>query len=136
MVIFVENPITQCYWIGCIQDEFMNPWFLDPQQGPGGIYPRRFIQRFKKKVKGYLQQNITKNKQTYIKEIIDRFLRFTIQFSCVLSTQGLLQDHKRADNVSRPTRYINTVYGWNTPGPLDKRNGAPKGKYGEKGQRN
>ena len=53
----------------------------------------------------------------------------------MLSTQGLLQDpYKRADNVRARRDIPNTVYGWNTPGPLDKRNGAPKGKYGEKGQ--
>ena len=40
MVIFVENQPNQCYWIGCIQDEFMNHMVpgSTPTTRPGGIY--------------------------------------------------------------------------------------------------
>ncbi len=137
MVIFVENQPNQCYWIGCIQDEFMNHMVpgSTPTTRPGGIYQEDLSNDLKGKRLPTAEYN---KKQTNIHKGSnpDRFLRsHNPLFSRVLSTQGLLQDPIRGQTTSSARRDIpNTVYGWNTPGPLDKRNGAPKGKYGEKGQ--
>jgi predicted chitinase len=52
--------------------------------------------------------------------------------SLTLAKQGLEQDVIRGTTTTSSRRDIpNTVYGWNTPGPLDKRDGKPKGKYGD-----
>ena len=137
LVIFAEGLPNQGYWIGCIQDEYMN--FMVP-----GGYPSdkgdNIIQNtlpddlknlplpvgeFNKKLRDSKKSNNP-----------DRFPRpHNPMMSRVLATQGLQEDIVRGLTSTSSRRDIpNTVYGWNTPGPLDKRAGKPKGKYGEFGQ--
>ena len=137
LVIFAEGLPNQGYWIGCIQDEYMN--FMVP-----GGYPSdkgdNIIQNtlpddlknlplpvgeFNKKLRDSKKSNNP-----------DRFPRpHNPMMSRVLATQGLQEDIVRGLTSTSSRRDIpNTVYGWNTPGPLDKRPGKPKGKYGEFGQ--
>ena len=134
LVIFAEGKINQGYWIGCIQDEYMN--FMVP-----GGYPTA-------KSEYVIQENLTdefKNKPLpvgeYNKVLSDRkgtnpdkFLKpHNPLMTQALSAQGLLEDPVRGLTSSSARRDIpSTVFGWNTPGPLDKRDGAPKGKYGPK----
>ena len=134
LVIFAEGKINQGYWIGCIQDEFMN--FMVP-----GGYPTA-------KSEYVIQETLTdeyKNKPLptgeYNKVLSDRkgtnpdkFLKpHNPLMATILSAQGLLTDPVRGLTSSSGRRDIpSTVFGWNTPGPLDKRDGAPKGKYGPK----
>ena len=132
LVIFAEGKINQGYWIGCIQDEYMN--FMVP-----GGYPTA-------KSEYVIQETLTdefKNKPLpvgeYNKVLSDRkgnnpdkFLKpHNPLMTQALSAQGLLEDPVRGLTSSSSRRDIpSTVFGWNTPGPLDKTNGAPKGKYG------
>ena len=134
LVIFAEGKINQGYWIGCIQDEFMN--FMTP-----GGYPTA-------KSEYVIQETLTddfKNKPLptgeYNKVLSDRkgtdpdkFLKpHNPLMATALSAQGLLEDPIRGLTSTSARRDIpSTVFGWNTPGPLDKRDGAPKGKYGPK----
>ena len=137
LVIFVENQPNQCYWIGCIQDEFMNHMVpgSTPTTRPGGIYQEDLTPDLKGKRLPTAEYN-KKQVDIHKGNNPDRFLKsHNPLFSRVLTTQGLLQDPIRGQTTSSARRDIpNTVYGWNTPGPVDRRNGAPKGKYGEKGQ--
>ena len=143
LVMFAEGLSNQGYWIGCIQDEYMN------HMVPGG-YPTD-------KAVNVVQENMgddLKGKDLptgeYNKAILsgegtgpldtrkgtnpDKFPRpHNPMMSRVLATQGLQADIIRGLTSTSSRRDVpNTVYGWNTPGPLDKRNGRPKGKYGEK----
>ena len=132
LVIFAEGQTNQCYWIGCIQDAYMN--FMVP-----GAYPAT---KSEKVVQDTLIDD-WKNKPLptgeYNKAIHgttgndpDAFLRphnpLMVQ---ALATQGLIDDPVRGVTSTSARRDVpSTVFGWSTPGPLDKRDGAPKGTYG------
>lgn len=134
LVIFAEGKANQGYWIGCVQDEYMN--FMVP-----GGYPTA-------KSEYVIQEALTdefKNKPLpsgeYNKILPDRkgndpdkFLKpHNPLMVNTLGAQGLIDDPIRGLTSTSSRRDIpSTVFGWNTPGPLDKRDGAPKGKYGAK----
>ena len=51
---------------------------------------------------------------------------------CLLEIQGLINDEVRGTTTTSARRDLpSSVYGWSTPGPIDKRNGAPKGQSGQ-----
>ena len=139
LVIFAEGLPNQGFWIGCVQDEYMN------YMVPGG-YPSdkgsNIIQKdlpndlknlplpvgeFNKRVSTVDGKNIKAGVN------VDKFPRpHNPMMSRVLATQGLQEDIIRGLTSTTSRRDTpNTVYGWNTPGPLDKRVGRPKGRYGE-----
>ena len=52
-----------------------------------------------------------------------------------MATQGLINDVNRGQSTASARRDVpNTVFGMNSPGPLDRSDGAPKGTYGEQGR--
>ena len=131
LVILVEGKLNQAYWIGCIQDEYMN--FMVPDgraatsnltegtvspelQGkklPAGEYNKNFSYQ------GTQPNNFAKPANT---EFVNKLIE-----------QGLVEDEVRGITSSSARREIpSTVFGINTPGPLDKRPGAPKGAYGSR----
>jgi GH24 family phage-related lysozyme (muramidase) len=130
LVIFAENDINRGYWIGCIQDDYMNfmvpdgrastelttdatPTNLKGQKLPTGEY--------NKKVQNGNGKDPTRFQKPYNKD-----------FTQILEIQGLQQDENRGTTSTSARREVpSSVFGWNTPGPVDKREGAPKGKYGE-----
>tara|TARA_B100001287_G_scaffold138519_1_gene116637 strand:- start:4339 stop:7068 length:2730 start_codon:yes stop_codon:yes gene_type:complete len=138
LVIFAEGLPNQCYWIGCIQDEYMNnmvpsggqitspsklvhqdelPNDLKGQPLPTGEYNKKQVD----KLKGQDPDNFKRS--------------YNPLFARVLANQGLVFDTLRGQTTSSARRDIpNTVYGWNTPGPLDKRPGATIGRYGPFGE--
>ena len=135
LVIFVENQPNQCYWIGCLQDEFMN--HMVPGSTPTSPAELIYQDDLADDLKGRRLPTAEFNKSLPHKgNDPDRYQRpHNPLFAGALSTQGLLKDPIRGQTTSSARRDIpNNVYGWNTPGPLDRRNGAPKGSYGEKGQ--
>lgn len=133
MVIFAENQINQCFWIGCVADEYMN--FMVPD----GRASTRNIATDPPLPEEYKDKSLPAGE--YNKKIqrtgndADAFARpHNPLFAGVLNTQGLLSDEVRGTTTTSARRNIpSTVFGVNTPGPLDKRDGAPKGKYGAKG---
>tara|TARA_A200000113_G_scaffold52510_3_gene43400 strand:- start:11304 stop:14084 length:2781 start_codon:yes stop_codon:yes gene_type:complete len=136
MVIFAEGLPNQGYWIGCIQDEYMNfqvPGGYPSDKGDNIIQntvPNDFknlplpVGEFNKKLRDSKKSNNP-----------DRFPRpHNPMMTAVLGKQGLQEDMIRGLTSTSSRRDLpNTVYGWNTPGPLDKQAGRPKGKYGEAG---
>ena len=133
LVIFVENQTNQCYWIGCIQDEYMNS--MVPGSHPTSSADLIYQEGLSDDLKGRRLPTGEYNKKLDHKGYdTARFQRpHNPLFAGALSTQGLLKDPIRGQTTSSARRDIpNNVYGWNTPGPVDKADGAPKGRYGEK----
>jgi len=130
LVIFAENDINRGYWIGCIQDDYMNfmvpdgrastelttdatPTNLKGQKLPTGEY--------NKKIQTGVGKDPTRFQKPYNKD-----------FTQILEIQGLQQDEYRGTTTTSARREVpSAAFGWSTPGPIDKRDGAPKGKYGE-----
>lgn len=128
LVIFVEGQSNQAFWIGCIQDEYMNfmvpgstpatslttdstPQDLQGKKLPTGEFNKRF--------------NFEGNEPTNFKKPAN------LDFVNALLSQGLLEDEVRGIHSSSARRETpSAVFGFNSPGPLDKRPGAPRGKYG------
>ena len=138
LVIFAEGLPNQCYWIGCIQDEYMNN--MVPSGGQITTKPAYVYQgNLPNDIKGQPLPTGEYNKKQTDKlkgQNVDQFIRsYNPLFARVLSNQGLVFDTLRGQTTSSARRDVpNTVYGWNTPGPLDKRPGAPTGKYGAFGE--
>lgn len=132
LVIFAEGQSNQGYWIGCIQDAYMN--HMVPAGTPATKSTRvvqdTLIEDF---------QNIPLPTGEYNKALHgtqgndpDAFPRpHNPMMLNVLANQGLIRDNIRGLTSSSARREIpSMVFGFNTPGPLDKRDGAPKGRYG------
>ena len=141
LVIFAEGSPNQCYWIGCVQDEYMN------NMVPGG-YPAdkatNIVQdgiasnlKGKSLPVGEFNKSVSGNGSGPLDRRVgndpDKFPRpINPMMSNILAKQGLEEDVVRGTTTTSSRRDIpNTVYGWNTPGPLDKRDGRPKGNYGD-----
>ena len=129
LVIFAEDNSAYGYWIGCIQDNFMNyqlpgyspsTKFTRPDT-PGPLQGKKLpTAEYNKKVETGEGKDPTKFNKPYNKD-----------FTQVLENQGLLDDEIRGTTTSSARREVpSMVFGMNTPGPLDKRNGAPKHQYG------
>jgi predicted chitinase/uncharacterized protein (DUF2345 family) len=141
LVMFAEGRSNQGYWIGCVQDEYMNNMVPGgyPADKPSNIVQDNIIADFKNKSlpTGEFNKTIPSNASGPLDQRRgnnpDKFPRpLNPMMSLTLAKQGLEQDIIRGLTTTSSRRDIpNTVYGWNTPGPLDKRDGAPKGKYGE-----
>ena len=141
LVIFAEGSPNQCYWIGCVQDEYMN------NMVPGG-YPADKVTNIvqdgiasnlkgKSLPVGEFNKSVSGNGSGPLDRRVgndpDKFPRpINPMMSNILAKQGLEEDVVRGTTTTSSRRDIpNTVYGWNTPGPLDKRDGRPKGNYGD-----
>lgn len=130
LVLFVNGDISRCYWIGCIQDAYMNFMVPDgrasteittdatPTDLRGAKLP---VGEYNKKIETGDRRDPTKFRKPYNKD-----------FTQVLEVQGLIQDESRGLTTSSARRDLpSSVYGWSTPGPIDKRDGAPKGQSGQ-----
>ena len=124
LVIFVEGNISRAFWIGCVQDTFMNHMVPDPWVGT--VYNNEDqskklpVGEFNKKTESATGTDPTK----YLKPVNKDFER-------ILSSQGLLNDNVRGMTTSTSRREVpSKVFGISTPGPVDKRPNAPKTKVG------
>lgn len=122
VVIFINGDPKRGYWIGCVPDEAVN--FMVP-----GIAATEFV------VEGGGRMPVAE----YNKKITDTVTDATKvkkpkhPFAEILTAQGLLKDDIRGITTSSARREVpSAVYGISTPGPLDKRNGAKRGKTGTK----
>jgi|TARA_B110000908_G_scaffold8286_1_gene10250 hypothetical protein len=126
LVIFAEGNKGNGYWIGCIQDQYMN--FMVPGNAstsynnedqskivPVGEYNKR------------TEEAVGNNPTQFIKPVNTDAVN-------VLTTNGLLTDQIRGTTSSSARREVpSMVFGWSSPGPLDRRPGAPKVSTGATG---
>ena len=124
LVMFAEGNIARGYWIGCIPDTYQNWMTPDPWAGseynnvdstkklPVGEYNKR------------LSSGLGTNPSNYQKPV-------NTDFYTILGRQGLVDDDIRGSANSSGRRNIpSSVFGISTPGPRDKRDGAPQSSIG------
>ena len=134
IVIFLEDNASQGYWIGCVQDQFMNFMLPDGRAStkatteatPSALRNLKLpVGEYNKRVETGEGKDPTKFKKPYNKD-----------FFQVLETQGIYKDEIRGTTTSSARRDIpSMVFGFSSPGPLDKRPGAPKYAYGNQGSK-
>ena len=131
IVIFIDGDPRRGYWIGCVQDEGMN--FMVPglaatqkvvedvESDNAGSYGRVPVAEYNKKVNSTPDPDVTS------------LLKPKHPLADALDRQGLLFDDARGITTSSARREVpSMVVGISTPGPVDKRNGAPRGRIGKK----
>ena len=124
LVMFAEGNIARGYWIGCIQDTYQNWMTPDPWAGseynntdstkklPVGEYNKR------------LSSGLGTNPSNYQKPV-------NTDFYTILGKQGLVDDDIRGPANSSSRRNLpSSTFGISTPGPRDKRDGAPQSSIG------
>jgi len=124
LVIFAEGNLSRGYWIGCVQDEYMN--FMLP--GMASSFYNDTDTTKPHPVGEYNKKNETgagRNPTKFIKPA-------SLDAITSLSTQGLFDDSIRGTTTSSARREVpSMVFGWSTPGPEDRREGAPRATYGD-----
>lgn len=124
MVIFAEGNSSKGYWIGCVQDEYMNfmlPGMASTTYNTQDNSKKLPVSEYNKKVETAKGRDPTR----FIKPVSPDAVTY-------LEQQGLIEDHVRGTTTSSARREAPShVFGVSTPGPYDRRPGAPKGKYGE-----
>jgi hypothetical protein len=112
MVIFAEGDSKQGFWIGCVQDEYMN--FMVPGLAATTYNP----DRERKPVAEYNKRLST---DTNIPGDTTKIEKPVHPFYEALKTQGLEKDEIRGYTTSSARREVpSSVFGISTPGPLDK----------------
>ena len=124
LVMFAEGNIARGYWIGCIQDTYQN--WMTPDPWAGSEYNN--VDTTKKLPVGEYNKRLTSglgtNPSNYQKPV-------NTDFYTILGRQGLVDDDIRGSANSSSRRNIpSSVFGISTPGPRDKRDGAPQSSVG------
>jgi hypothetical protein len=123
VVIFIQGRPESGFWIGCVQDEFMN--FMIPgiaatslvEGVPDSEFPRVPVAEFNRLKK----DGSTKNTSDPTKNLKPQH-----PFTKIFSIQGLLKDDCRGITSSSARREApSMVFGVSTPGPIDRQPGAP-----------
>lgn len=126
LVIFAEGNVANGYWIGCIQDEytnFMTPGYAATSYNSKDRTKKLPVGEYNKKIETAKGRDPTQ----FTKPANDDFVS-------ILEQQGLLEDGVRGVTTSSARRETpSMVFGISTPGPYDRRPGAPKGTYGSIG---
>ena len=127
MCIFVNGDPKRGYWIGCVPDENMN--FMVP-----GVAATRYVtedSKSDKKIDRVPVAEYNKKIQTVITDPT-KFNKPEHPFAATLTAQGLIKDDIRGITSSSARREVpSSVFGISTPGPIDKRADAKKGKVGK-----
>jgi hypothetical protein len=123
LVIFAEGNKSRGFWIGCVQEKFMN--FMIP--GNASTTYNKEDQQTVLPVSEYNKRNElgAGNDPT-------QFLK-SVNTDAVeqLTAAGLINDQIRGTTTSSARREVpSMVFGMSTPGPLDRRPGKPKVKVG------
>ena len=121
-VIFIDGDPRKGYWIGCVQDNAMN--FSVPGQAATSFHVDGVEERVPVAEYNKIAQASTAD-PTQIKKPAS-------PLQDVLNEQGLLLDDIRGITTSSARREIpSSVFGISTPGPVDKRSNAKKGRIGK-----
>jgi len=129
LVMFAEGNAAYGYWIGCVQDVGMNFMVPDGRAATENTTPatpsnlqgtKLPVGEYNKLVEPGSKLDPTLFEKPYNKD-----------FAEILEVQGLILDEARGTTTTSARRETpSMVFGISTPGPLDKRNGNPKVKYG------
>ena len=124
VVIFIEGDPKRGYWIGCVPDEavnFMVPGIAATEYAINGKSGERYpVAEYNKKATDVVADATKIKKPKH-------------PFTEVLQTQGLLKDDIRGITTSSARREVpSAVFGISTPGPIDKKPNAKRGKIGTK----
>lgn len=124
VVMTMEESFGFGYWIGCVQDKYMN--FMVP-----GRASTTFNSEDKTAPKPVGEFN--KATETAVGRDPTKYIKPCDMDSCnVLETQGLSEDFVRGTTTTSARREVpSMVFGWSTPGPADRRQGKPTVGYGE-----
>lgn len=130
LVTFVEGRRDICFWFACVPDDYMN--FMVPDGRPSTVFTTegtapRDGRKYPVGEYNKLITNPNGNSQpsTFSKPV-------NTDFAEILQTQGLLEDDFRGLTSSSARREVpSAVFGISTPGPLDKRPGAPLAARGD-----
>ena len=121
MVIFVDGNTSMGFWMGCVQDQYMN--FMIPGMAATTINNKSGklpVCEFNKKTNPMQHADTTQVPKP------------VHPFADVLNAQGLLNDETRGITTSSARREApSSVFGISTPGPVDRRVGAKRGKIGQ-----
>ena len=134
LVIFAEGNANFGYWIGCIPADYMNFMVPDGKAStqnttgvtPPGLKGRKLpVGEYNKAIETGAKVDPTLFEKPYNKD-----------FTESLEIQGLLNDEARGTTTTSARREIpSMVFGISTPGPKDRRDGAPKSEIGTAGQK-
>jgi hypothetical protein len=121
LVIFAEGNKSRGFWIGCIQDRYMNfmvPGNASTKYNTEDQTKQRPVGEYNKKTEEAVGADPT------------QFLKPCNMDACnVLDNAGLANDQIRGTTTSSARRETpSMVFGWSTPGPLDRRPGHPTTK--------
>jgi hypothetical protein len=136
LVCFAEGKETQAYWIGCIQEPYVNHMIpgiastentFTPLQDTGG-YDEAGVGPGSSKESIYGTNNLPAgeiNRGIFTKEAVggvDKIKKPIHPFAKTLRDQGLVQDYIRGHTTSSARRESpSNVFGISTPGPIDQR---------------
>ena len=126
LVMFIEGNRSQGFWLGVVPDEYMN--FMIPGNAATTYNDK---DKTKNLPVGEYNKKSPKHKggdpTQFIKPV-------NTDLHSILTNSGLIGDNFRGVSSSSARREVpSMVFGWNTPGPYDRRKGAPKFNYGNIG---
>lgn len=146
MVIFVNGDPGQGYWMGCVQNVFMNymiPAIAGSKSGSDKTRENDETSWSNKTVDtkttygtdfvpvGEVNRGSIKAGNSTVNPRIDEMKKPVHPFADVLVKQGLIIDTVRGPTTSSARRDSpSNVFGISTPGPIDKRTNAHKGSVG------
>jgi len=130
LVTFVEGSREFGYWFACIPEKGMT--FMLPggqpvteqiTNPPSDLKGKKLpVGEYNKKITKPSTNNVVKYKRPVNEDFVE-----------TLKEQGLVEDDIRGITTTSAQReFPSAVYGFSTPGPLDKRGGSPQGKIGVK----
>lgn len=123
IVLTLEENFGFGYWIGCVQDQYMNfmvPGYASTTYNTTDPSKPKPVGEYNKELETAEGRDPTK----YIKPT-------STLADEILTTQGLGGDHTRGTTTSSSRREVpSMVFGWSTPGPYDTRPGQPTAAYG------
>jgi len=134
MVIFIDGDPNQGYYIGCVPSTFQN--HMMPGIAASANVDSTADQRAKYDVDVLPVAEFLKDTELLNTPNVSSFKKAVHPFADVLLKQGLLADTVRGVTSSSARREApSAVFGISTPGPVDTRDGAKKGKIGYIGNR-
>jgi energy-coupling factor transporter ATP-binding protein EcfA2 len=148
MVIFVDSDPGQGYWMGCVQDSYVN--HMIPGLAASGASQDQLrvesetawtdtVQHVRERFGttyvpvGEINRKALTEGNTTISANVDQIKKPVHPMAEVLFKQGTLGDNVRGVHSSGARREApSAVYGISTPGPIDKRTNAQRGNIGRR----